>query len=361
MDDESGLSPSAQGLNPPEVQSGIHAQQLIEQTVVGLSSIKQNTESGLVRLYRVMLEQIRAFYTTEQTLQVVGDDGQVKEEAWSKTDLGSAKDVRIQRGSMSMLSPSSKAVVAEHLFSMQLIDQEELRRMALANAGGVMALEDDPHRLRIARQVREWEEGPPEGWQPPQAPVDPMTGQPQVDPMTGQPVPPPPDPMGAEIFDQRLSDTLPAIVPIRLNALARCISGVTYGGKPLPWRALLDGEFQRMSQAAQASAPQPKSPVVESMNYKDTPPDVQREIEQQAGLQPSRMPPEQLAQIDALRHPAPAPAQHSTTHTTLHSHAASGNARGAPKPIDSASGEPLPHGVKDLAALPPQLPQPSPM
>jgi hypothetical protein len=181
-----------------------------------------------------------------------------------------------------------------------------------------------------------------------------MTGQPAVDPMTGQPMPAPPDPAAQQIFDQRLSDTLPAIVPIRLNAISRCISGVTYGGKPPEWRAMLDAEFQRMVQAAQAAQPRPKSPVVESMNYKDTPPDVQREIESQAGLQPSQMDPAQVAQIEAAKHPVPEGPM--SPHLSIH-HSGGGGARGAPKPTDSASGEPLPHGVKNLAAMPPQEPQ----
>jgi hypothetical protein len=351
MDDESGLSPSAQGLNPPEVQSGLHAQQLIEQTIVGLSGIKQNAEMGAVRLWRVMLEQIRAFYQTEQVLQIVGDDGQQKVRRWSAADLGSTKDVRIQRGSMSMLSPSAKAAVAEHLFQLQAISQEELRHMALANSGGMLGLQDDPHRNRIARQIQEWEAGPPEGWQP-QPP--PQPGPP--DPQTGQPTPPPPaapDPTLSDIFDQRLSDSVPDVVAIRLFALGRCISGTKYGGKPPEWRAGIDGEYQRMSQAQQQSQPPQRPPWMESVAFKDLPPDVQNQAIQQMGLQPSQMPPDQIAAYHAQAagkaagNVPPPPKPPSGTQM-----AAVGRGPAAPQKLvpDAGTGQPLPRGVVNLAA-----------
>lgn len=47
---------------------------------------------------------------------------------------------------------------------------------------------------------------------------------------------------------------------------------------------------KRFSEAEQEAANRPpKSPVTETLNYKDAPPDVQREIEKQAGLEPSRV------------------------------------------------------------------------
>jgi hypothetical protein len=343
MDDESGLSPSSQGLNPPEVQSGLHAQQLIEQTIVGLSGIKQNAEMGFVRLERIMLEQIRAFYTTSQVLQIVGDDGQHKVREWDAADLGGTKDVRIQRGSFSMLSPSSKAAVAEHLFQLQVISQEELRHMALANSGGMMGLQDDPHRNRIARQIQEWESGPPDGWQP-QPP--PQPGPP--DPTTGQPTPPPPaapDPFLAEIFDVRLSDSQPDVVAIRLFQLGRCISGTKYGSKLPEWRAGIDGEYQRMQQAQQAAQPPQRPPWAESVSFKDLPPDVQGQAEQQMGLKPSTMTPDAIAAYHAQSTGKPNAQTAAGIQMTQRSPV-------APQKLvpDAGTGQPLPPGVVNLAA-----------
>jgi hypothetical protein len=279
----------------------------------------------------------------------VGDDGQHKVKAWSSADLGSTKDVRIQRGSMSMLSPSSKAAVAEHLFQLQVINPEELRHMALANAGGMMGLQDDPHRNRIARQIQEWESGPPEGWAPqppPPPPAPPVPGAPPAPP----PPPPAQDPALAEIFDVRLSDTVPDVVAIRLFSLGRCISGTKYGSKPMEWRQGLDQEFQRMSQAQQAAQPQPRPPWMESVAFKDLPPDVQDQAVQQMGLKPSQMPPAARAQYQALASgkaagSQPAQAAPSTVQTA---------ARGpvAPQRMipDAGTGQPLPPGVVNLAA-----------
>lgn len=89
---------------------------------------------------------------------------------------------------------------------------------------------------------------------------------------------------------------------------------------------------------------QPRQNISTSINYNDLPPDVQREEEAAVGLQPSKMPPEQIAMIQALKKPAPALKPPGA------------GAPGAPKPADSASGQPLPKGVKNLAAQPPSMP-----
>jgi hypothetical protein len=60
--------------------------------------------------------------------------------------------------------------------------------------------------------------------------------------------------------------------------------------------------------------PEPKAmahqlrPVTETLNYKDAPPDVRRQIEQQAGLTPSSMSQEETAIMQAKAKPKPAPA-----------------------------------------------------
>jgi hypothetical protein len=58
------------------------------------------------------------------------------------------------------------------------------------------------------------------------------------------------------------------------------------------------------------------------------------------------MQPEQIAAVKAMEKPAPAQKP---------------GLPGAPKPPDAASGQPLPPGVKNLAAQPPQMPAPPAM
>src|SRR5207302_1642481 len=104
-------------------------------------------------------------------------------------DLGTTKDVRLQKGTLSMLSPSSKAAVAQEMFNLtdpqtgeHIIGVPELRRIILGNVGGLFGLQDDPARERVRRQITQWSDGPPKGW---------IEKPPQHDPQTGQPLPAP--------------------------------------------------------------------------------------------------------------------------------------------------------------------------
>lgn len=73
---------------------------------------------------------------------------------------------------------------------------------------------------------------------------------------------------------------------------------VTVSTGPSPKEQELQQQLQELQQQNQqlqqkAAAPQPK-PVSESLNYKDAPDDIRRQIEAQAGLQPSVMPASEL-------------------------------------------------------------------
>jgi hypothetical protein len=80
--------------------------------------------------------------------------------------------------------------------------------------------------------------------------------------------------------------------------------GSTYQLLAPPIKELFEHHvMEHREQLAKVQAPQPKATPVESLNYKDAPPDIKRQIEAQAGLEPSKEPaptPEQEA--------APAPA-----------------------------------------------------
>lgn len=67
---------------------------------------------------------------------------------------------------------------------------------------------------------------------------------------------------------------------------------VTATNGPSPQEQQLQQENQQLQQQLQEAKMMPKpKPVAESLAYKDAPADIQRQIEMQAGLQPSQMPP----------------------------------------------------------------------
>lgn len=241
LNDEAGLQEVAQGLNPPGVKSGIHADKIVQQVVVGLSDLRQNTERALSRGWRIMLQQVRAFYTVPQQISWVGEDQAYRQRAFVGTDLGNTKDVKIARGSFTGLSRDSKANLAIQYAQLQIFDPLELKHVIGANVGGTIGLEDDAHRARVRRQIGKWNDGPPEGWQP---------AQPTVDPRTLQVVPPPPDPIITAIFDPRDVDEDQKVAIVRQYELGRAMSSSKYSRWPAPWQDGLRMEYLKARHAA---------------------------------------------------------------------------------------------------------------
>lgn len=238
MDDESGLQQSGQGMNPPGVKSGLHAQVILEQVNQALSDLKQNTERALIRGWRIMLQLVRAYYTTPQQIRWFGDDGRYKQQEWTGADLGSTKDVRIQKGSFTQLSPIAKADLANNYVQAGLLTQQDLSHVVEGNIGGLFGLQDNPHRQRVRRQIAEWNDGPPEDWQPTQ----------EVDPQTGQPVP---DPVLGKLFAPVPADDEPGVAMLRTYELGRaCASTKFFRWRP-EWQQGLAQAYTQARQAAQ--------------------------------------------------------------------------------------------------------------
>lgn len=237
MDDESGLQQTAQGLAPASVQSGIHAQRIIEQALVAISDLRENTARALTRGWRITLQLVRAFYTVPQQIGWVGDDGEYKRRQWTGSDLGSARDVQIARGSFTSLTPSAKAAVAEAMAQMGIIDASQLKRIIIGGVGGHVGLKDDPGRMRVRRQITQWSAGPPERIKEFLAVQPEMARQAMVESV-------------AQLFDPLPADDLPNVAPMRMEELARVMSSSRFQIHPPEWRNLLIQEFERARLAA---------------------------------------------------------------------------------------------------------------
>jgi hypothetical protein len=149
-----------------------------------------------------------------------------------------------------MLTPSAKAALAEHLATIQvppgsLLTALELKRLAIGNVGGLIGMQDDPHRNRIRRQISKWVDGPPQGWRPPQPQVQGVDeqGQPQLGP-------PPPDPILAGIFAPLPVDDEPSVAQVRHDELARCVSGTKFQKWAPEWQQGILAEYDRARKAA---------------------------------------------------------------------------------------------------------------
>lgn len=254
MDDESGLQKVGQGMVSPSVQSGTHFEANLEQVGVILSDLKENTARALVRGWRIMLQLDRAFFTETQQLSWIGEDGRFKTKRWQATDLGDTKQVRIQRGTFTQLGAQAKAMQAQQYLQLGLLQKPEFEHIIEGSVGGLFGLQDNPHRLRVRRQIADWQNGPPSGWQPQPPQMNPQTGQPQ----------PVPDPVLSQIFDPRPVDSQPDVAAVRVYELGRAMAGTYFTRWPPEWRQGLFLAYQQAAQAAQA----PGMPQQELMKAK---------------------------------------------------------------------------------------------
>jgi hypothetical protein len=248
------LMDTAQGMEDPNVKSGRHAYQIVAQAHAQLSEPKQNIERAYVRCCEIELQYARAFGIDGEA-RWTGDDGTYKVKKWTGADLGG--DVKLQPGTMTMLSPAAKAQLVEQWMGAMIISPEEGREMLSQGIGAVIGLRDNSFRLEIRRQIATWEEGPPEGWMPipPGTPqMDPATGQPMLDPMTGMPVPMV-DPAVEQIWQPRAHHNLPGVAQMRVDELAKLMATARFHGMPREWQAIAEQEMQRCMMIAAPPAP----------------------------------------------------------------------------------------------------------
>jgi hypothetical protein len=241
-----GLEETAQGVESPSSTSGIAKQIVVQQAQKNMSTLRANLADCTERLWRITLELMRAFYTIPQKTKYEGEDGSYRLQEWSRADLGSTKDIKIAAGSFTQLDPQQKQATLDSMLMspVPVIDPQEYRRLAASGVRPVIGFKDDPNLVRIRGQLAEWKDGPPDGWQPPAAPVDAL-GQPVMDPATGQPAPAAPDPANP-FADVRASDEEQDVATVRYQEMRRVLATAAYGKQAPEWRALFDAEYQRM-------------------------------------------------------------------------------------------------------------------
>lgn len=240
LDNESGLQQQAQAVNMPSVTSGTQANAIVEQVRVMLSDLIQHTARALTRSGQIMLQQMRWTYTVPQLMTFAGEDGLYREKAFTASDLGSTRDVQIKQGSFTQLAVTAKAALIEQYKQAGYLSLEEAQHAVVGQVGGMLGVQDNPHRLRIKGQVARWRHGPPDGWTPPQPPPQVQPGQP--------PAPPAPDP--ANPFDRRAVDMEPEVAKLRAYELGRQLASRRVTKVPAEWTKYLADEYDAMRKAA---------------------------------------------------------------------------------------------------------------
>lgn len=260
QNDGIGLQQAAQGVEDPSVQSGIHAQTIVQEALKAVMNIKDNTGDYYIAVNRIILQQSRAFCAVPTLLSYTGRDGEYKQKEWSRTDFRNTKKVSIAKGTYTMHTLLAKQEMAANALSMQVIDGEEYKELVSGGISPVLGVQDNPHLMRIRRQLDQWDDGPTPEWTaamaayPAQleqhAAQEQERGQREaavaevigMAPQPFQPQPPPPPP--PDPFTDRLPvDDEPMPAKIRHRQLSRTMVSSKYQDFPPEWRAVLAREY----------------------------------------------------------------------------------------------------------------------
>lgn len=253
MDTASGLEATAQGVAGDGVNSGVHAQQIIEQALVALAGIQQNANKFMCRVWSLRITFQRAYYSAPRLMGYLGEGGDYATRTWTGADLMRAGDITIQRGSGTMLPQSAKAQMAQQELQMaaQMGDTMAVTRyqhQVSGNTSSVLGLQDDPHRNRIERQLSTWRIAAKQTYPPVQPPQVVGVGPDGTPQMSNAP-----DPAGeqaGQIFTPNQTDELPTVAPVRFTALADTMATKAYLTADPRFQQALAAEYERMRQAA---------------------------------------------------------------------------------------------------------------
>jgi hypothetical protein len=236
------------------VESGTHLSAIIDQAIVGPTELQQNTVKGFERGWRIWMQLARAHYTVPQRISWIGDDGAYKEREWMGADLVSGADIKMKPGSLSMFSKTMKTELIGGWSQLGWIGPQEAKALVAGNIQATVGARDNEHRLRVRRQIAKFENGPPDGWQPPPPPKPPppapppQEGQPPQPPP--QPEPPKPDPLLAEIFASLPVDLSPEVAMIREYEMGRAMASARFQTFPPEWQKGLTDSYTVMRKAA---------------------------------------------------------------------------------------------------------------
>ena len=251
MNNTIGIQGPALGQIAGSIRSAEQQKTLIEQSNVALTALRNNAQDAYERLHRIILQQARAWLDVPQLMAYRGEDGAYQTQEFTRADFGSTKMVRVQKGSFTMLAPTAK----NELIGLEMqnggIAPEEAARLRRDNVSSLIGIQDNPHVLKIRRQLQAWRKGPPEQLPQPQPQVDPATGQPVVDTMTGQPAMQDPTLIaGMQAFVREAVDDEQFVAVLRHQELSRAIAELEFYGFPDGWKQALRETYMHARQAA---------------------------------------------------------------------------------------------------------------
>lgn len=298
---------TGRGLDSPYSISGKAKEVALGVAKTLLAQYWQNSLSGTIQSWQIVLEQAQAFMTVPMLTRLSGEDSAYKAKSFVGSDLIGASDVALAPGSGTMMSGQEKlnwlAMLAGGNAAKQAwIDPELAGELARASMADDLGLPPNVHEEHINRQISDWvDDGPPKNW------IEEYTANQQAKTayqaalnqrvaqlayggieMTAaqqqaqQEIPPVQEKPLYTPFEPRPNDDSPIVAKIREAKLSRLMSTVDYKRHGSEWATCVDNAYalaapaagivtvkqQQEAQAAQAQAQQQAAQQAETMKMK---------------------------------------------------------------------------------------------
>lgn len=265
MQDISGQHEVSNAQVPAGVKAASAINLLQEADDTRLGPAIYDMEETLGEAGSMLLKLVAEYWTDERVIMIAGEDHAWNTMLFRGAALKENTHVEVQSGSSFPRSKAAKQAAMESALTLYL-----------QNSGGQPA---DP--LLMKKFFRDYESGALEKLF---GDVDADTAQANRENIQMS--------QGAQLHINAFDNNT-----VHLDAHTEFQKGPTYQNFPPEVKALFESHTAEHREQALAEQPPPEhSTPGESLNYKDAPPDIKRQIEQQAGLEPSK-------------EPAPTPAQ----------------------------------------------------
>ena len=208
--------------------------------------MKDNIGDYYIGLCRIILQQARAFCTVPQMLSYVGKDGEYKEREWSRTDFRTTRSVSIAKGSFTMHTLIAKQEMANNALAQKAIDIDEYRDIVSGGVSPVLGMQENPHLMRIRRQLDKWSDGPSREYQAAKQAQD--AAQQQTAMIGG--APPAATPLPTPFSRKLPIDSEPMPAKIRHRQISAMLASSRFEAYPPDWQQVLLDEYAEMKNAA---------------------------------------------------------------------------------------------------------------
>ena len=298
MEVEANLGDAAQVLDTSNSRSGESKKVELAQARVQLAQDWQGFINGCQDYWLISLQQAQSGINVPTLVQLEGEGDTFHAKHFIGADLVGITSVPLLPNTGTMMSPVEKVKFVGVAQDRGWVDPEEAAEVGRASMSDSLSIAPSPHERRIAREIADWCEGPPDGWmeafaanqqipqkmQQYQAQVQefmvmavraltsrgaaPDEAQQTAQSLAMQKFGPPPQPTPlADPFEARPNDIEPGVARVRLAKLSRFVSGSDYKAQPPEWRSLVDKAYQSAAQNAgmQTAATQQDQQLMQAM------------------------------------------------------------------------------------------------